>query len=454
MDCGIPFCHHGCPLGNRIPEWNDHAYRGRWRQAIEELHATNNFPEFTGYTCPAPCEAACVLEINDDPVMIKQIELATIERAFAEGWVVPRPPPQRSGRRVAVVGSGPAGLAVAAQLNYASHSVTVFERDEHVGGLLRFGIPDFKLEKWVIDRRVDVLKAEGVEFRCGVDVGVDVAAEELREHHDAVVLAIGSRQPRPLQIPGADLDGVIGAMPYLYARNRAIARHQGRESVDTSNGQEPSAVARKVVVLGGGDTAADCIANAHREGADEVVQFDRYPEPQGSRPRELAGWPRMPKRLPPTYAQEEGGELRWGETAVRIEGNGHVQRVVAAEMDGPPDWRPVPGSQRTVDADLVIAAIGFLHPQRPGIVEMVRAGRTDGGLVETDGYATAADGVFACGDANLGASLVVSAIDDGRRCAEVVDQWLATGEVATARDAEAADPRRRARAVRGPQSPR
>jgi glutamate synthase (NADPH) small chain len=276
MDCGVPFCHEGCPLGNLIPDWNDLVYRGDWEAALEQLHATNNFPEFTGLICPAPCESACVLDINDDPVTIEQIELAIAERGWANGWIVPRPPAQRSGRTVGVIGSGPAGMAVAAELNKMGHTVTVYERDEGVGGLMRFGVPDAKLEKWIIDRRARVMELEGVRFECDVDVGRDVAAEELRQRHDALVVSIGSRVHRDLEVPGRELSGVHFAMDYLYQRNRAVARMEGRPTRDPE--EVITAAGKQVVVVGGGDTGMDCISNSLREGAAEVKMLDVYPE--------------------------------------------------------------------------------------------------------------------------------------------------------------------------------
>ncbi|HEX2275036.1 MAG TPA: glutamate synthase subunit beta [Acidimicrobiales bacterium] len=423
MGCGIPFCHHGCPLGNLIPEWNDLVRADRWREAIDRLHATNNFPEFTGYTCPAPCEPACVLEINDDPVMIKQVELAIIERAFEEGWVRPRPPETRTGRTVAVVGSGPAGLAAAAQLNYAGHRAVVYERDEAVGGLLRFGIPDFKLEKRFVERRVALLAAEGVEFRCGVDVGVDLPVDRLRRDHDAVVLALGSRRARPLDVPGADLAGVHKAMDYLYQRNRAVAREEGHFAPEPA---EPiTAAGKDVVVIGGGDTAADCIASAHREAARSVVQMDRYPQPQGTRPREITNWPRVPKRLPSTYALDEGGTRTWSEGVQALTGQGgHVTAVHGCMVSGPPDFHPLPGTELTRPADLVLVAIGFLSVEPMPLLEDLAVARDERGNVDAPGFATAVPGVFAAGDARRGQSLVVTAIDEGRRCAAAVDAWL------------------------------
>ncbi len=317
MECGVPFCHDGCPLGNLIPDWNDLVYKGRWREAIDQLHATNNFPEFTGLICPAPCEPACVLAINDDPVSIKQIELAIVERAWEEGWIAPHPAEHRSGRSVAVVGSGPAGLAAAQQLARSGHDVVVLERDEGPGGLLRFGVPDFKLEKWYIDRRVAQLEGEGVRFEYGVDVGTDVTADELAARHDAVVLAVGSRVHRALDVPGADLAGVRFAMDYLYARNRWVARGD-----DPGDDPMLTAAGKHVVVIGGGDTAMDCVANALREEAASVTVLDTYPEPPGPAARDSVPWPESPRRLVTTYALDEGGERRWTQTATRAQRRG------------------------------------------------------------------------------------------------------------------------------------
>ena len=311
MECGVPFCHNGCPVNNLIPDWNDLVYRDRWREAIEQLHRTNNFPDFTGRLCPAPCEAACVLEIREgEAVSIKQIELSIINRAWDEGWVEPRPPASRTGRTVAVIGSGPAGLACAQQLNRAGHLVTVFERDEAGGGLVRFGVPDFKIEKTVVERRLGQLEAEGVEFRYGVDVGVHIDAEELRAGYDAVVIATGSRVPRDLPVPGRDLDGVHFAMEYLYQRNRFVAREHGPQvqGAPDAPAKVISAASKHVIVIGGGDTGADCVANAHREGAASVTQVELVGEPPPSRPDELTPWPRWPLKLRIPYALKEGGE--------------------------------------------------------------------------------------------------------------------------------------------------
>lgn len=423
MQCGVPFCHRGCPLGNLIPEWNELTYAGRMRDAIDRLHATNNFPEFTGFTCPAPCEPACTLEINDDPVMIKHVEVSIIENAFREGWVLPRPPAHRTGQSVAVVGSGPAGLAAAAQLNYAGHRAVVYERDEAVGGLLRFGIPDFKLEKKVIDRRVEILRAEGVEFVTNANVGVSVSVKQLLVEHDALVLAVGARLHRELEVPGARLDGVHVAMDYLYDRNRAVA--SGAPSRTDRHEKNISARGKNVVVIGGGDTAADCIANAHREGALSITQLDRYPAPRGTRPREIVGWPNAPRRELSSYALEEGGVRLWEASTIELTGRaGKVDGVRIARV--PPGANQAEaGSEQLLPADLVLVAIGFTRPERDACLTQASVQEDERGNVRADHYATSRPRVFACGDARRGASLVVWAINEGRECASVVNGYLA-----------------------------
>jgi glutamate synthase (NADPH) small chain len=421
MECGVPFCHDGCPLGNLIPDWNDLVYQQRWREAIDQLHATNDFPEFTGRICPAPCEPACVLAINDDPVAIKNIELAIVERAWQEGWIAPSPPAHRTGRRVAVVGSGPAGLAAANQLNRAGHAVTVYERDEGPGGLMRFGVPDPKLEKWVIDRRVAVLEAEGVAFEYGAEVGAGLSTDELVAGHDAVVLAIGSRVHRPLDIPGTELAGVRLAMDYLYARNRWIAR--GEQPGDDP---ELTAAGKHVVVVGGGDTAMDCVANANRERAASVTVLDTYPAPPGPAARDSVPWPQAPRRLVSTYALDEGGERRWTQTASHLKGrDGHVVAVRGSYVTPPPNPRPVAGTEFELPADLVLVAIGFSHPEHDGPVRELGLELDRRGNIKAGAYATSRPGVFAAGDARMGQSLIVNAIAEGRRCARVVDRHLA-----------------------------
>jgi glutamate synthase (NADPH/NADH) small chain len=427
MDCGVPFCHEGCPLGNRIPDWNDLVYRDHWRDALIQLHATNNFPEFTGLICPAPCESACVLQINDDPVTIEQIELAIVTKGFEEGWIQANPPERRTDRTVAVVGSGPAGLAVAAQLNGLGHQVTVFERDEGAGGLLRFGVPDAKLEKWIIDRRVKLLEDEGIEFQCGVDVGRDITATDLRRRFDAVVIAIGSRVPRPLEVPGADLPGVHAAMDYLYQRNRFVAREQGRPALDTPVERQIVAKDKRVVVIGGGDTGMDCISNALREGAADVQMLDVYPELPASGRDALTPWPLPPKRTLTTYALDEGGKRKWASQVTEIiAGDGKVAGVHAREVEGTSsrDLRAVPGSEFDLEADLVLVAIGFTSPEHQGLVEDLEVDLDKRGNVKAPVYGTRQEGVFACGDARTGQSLVVTAIAEGRRCAKVVDRHL------------------------------
>jgi glutamate synthase (NADPH) small chain len=433
MDCGIPFCHEGCPLGNLIPDWNDLVYHGRWREALDNLHSTNNFPEFTGLICPAPCESACVLDINDDPVTIEQIEGAIAERGFSEGWVVPDPPDVRTERTVAVVGSGPAGMAVAAELNKYGHRVIVYERDEAAGGLMRFGVPDAKLEKWIIDRRLEVLEAEGIEFRCGVDVGRDVSTGDLRTEHDAVVVAIGSRVHRDLGVPGRDLRGVHLAMDYLYQRNRFVARSEGRPAPETPPDREINAVGKRVLVVGGGDTGMDCISNALREGAMAARMLDVYPPlPEDGRPPGTP-WPLPPKRTHMTYALEEGGERRFGSEVTEIVGEeGRVEAVRARRVEGTSsrDMRAVPGSDWEEPADLVLIAIGFSHPEHEGPVQDLGLDTDPMGNIKAGVYETSESGVFACGDARIGQSLVVTAIAEGRRCARMVDRHLGgSGEV-------------------------
>jgi glutamate synthase (NADPH/NADH) small chain len=418
MDCGIPFCHSGCPLGNLIPDWNDLVYRDRWHDAIDALHATNNFPEFTGRICPAPCEAACVLDINDDAVTIKQIEQAIVDRAFAEGWVKPEPPSFRTGRTVAVVGSGPAGLAAAAELNKMGHAVTLFERNDRIGGLLRYGVPDFKLEKWIVQRRVDILAAEGVEMRTGVNVGVDVTGEELRDRYDAVVVAIGSTIPRDLPVPGRDLDGVHFAMEYLEQRNRFVAGDRPAE-------RPISAAGKHVVIIGGGDTGADCLGNSHRERPASITQFELLPEPPPERPDDRTPWPQWPLILRTSAAHEEGGERRWSVMTTHFTGeDGRVKELHGHEVGPPPGFDKIEGSEFTLPADLVLLAMGFLHPQHEGLLEQLGVELDGRGNVADEDFGTSVPSVFACGDARRGQSLIVWAIAEGRQAARSADRFL------------------------------
>jgi glutamate synthase (NADPH) small chain len=430
MECGVPFCHGGCPLGNLIPDWNDLVYRDRWREAIVQLHRTNNFPEFTGRLCPAPCEAACVLELEEgNAVSIKQIELAIVDRAWAEGWIAPQPPAWRTGRAVAVVGGGPAGLACAQELNRIGHSVTVYERDEAGGGLVRFGVPDFKIEKSVVERRLQQLADEGVEFRYGVEVGADVGADELRGSHDAVVLAVGSRVPRDLPVPGRELRGVHFAMDYLYQRNRWVASEFGPPVAGAPPAPRPeeavTAAGKHVVVIGGGDTGADCVANAHREGAASVTQIELIGEPPFSRPDELTPWPRWPMKLRTSYALKEGGERDFAISTTELTGTaGQVERIHWLRNTGVPPFETVPGTEEDRPADLVLLAMGFLGPERR-VLDAFGVDTNARGNANARAYATSAEGVFAAGDARRGQSLIVWAITEGRRCAAAVDRWLA-----------------------------
>jgi glutamate synthase (NADPH/NADH) small chain len=419
MDCGIPFCHSGCPLGNLIPDWNDAVYRGKWDEALAVSRQTNNFPEFTGRICPAPCEAACVLDINDDPVTIKMIEQAISDRAWAEGWIKPRPPAVRSGKKVAVVGSGPAGMAAAAELNYYGHEITLFERNDEIGGLLRYGIPDFKLDKSIVKRRVDLMEAEGIVMRPGVNIGVDITADELMEQFDAVVLAIGSTIPRDLPVPGRELDGVHFAMEYLELRNRWVAGEFGDDDTPIS------AAGKHVVIIGGGDTGADCLGNSHRQRPASITQFELLPEPPPTRPDDLTPWPRWPLILRTSGAHEEGGERRFSVMTTELGGeDGKVKALRGHEVGPPPTFEKIEGSEFEIPADLVLLAMGFLHPQAEGVVEGLGLELDPRGNIADQNWAASRDGVFACGDARRGQSLVVWAIREGRQAAHAIDKFL------------------------------
>lgn len=433
MECGVPFCHNGCPLGNLIPDWNDLVYRDRWPDAIKQLHATNNFPEFTGRLCPAPCEAACVLEIREgDAVTIKQIENHIINRAWDEGWVVPQPPAVETGFSAAVVGAGPAGMAAAQQLRRAGHRVVLFERDEAGGGLVRFGVPDFKIEKWVVERRLDQLRAEGVEIRCGVDVGRDVTADQLRAEFDAVVLTIGSRVPRDLPVPGRELDGIHPAMDYLYVRNRAIAQELGPEPTTAPpEVREITAAGKHVVVIGGGDTGADCVGHSIREGALSVTQLELLPEPPSHRPDDRTPWPLWPQKFRLSYAMEEAtaigkGEQDYSIVTTRFEGTaeGAVASLHYAQAGAAPPFAPVEGTDGEMQADLVLLAMGFLHPEHEGIVDQFGLDLDPRGNIKASTYETSVRGVFAAGDARRGQSLIVWAINEGRQAARMADRYL------------------------------
>ena len=425
MDCGIPFCHQGCPLGNLIPDWNDLVYHDRWRGAIDRLFATNNFPEFTGRLCPAPCEGACVLGLNDDPVTIKGIEAAIIERAYEEGWVTPRPPAHRTGKRVAVVGSGPAGLAVADQLNRVGHLVTVFERSDRVGGLLRYGIPEFKMEKRFLDRRLSIMEAEGIVFRTSANVGTTIPARELTRSFDAVVLAGGAGQPRDLPIPGRELTGIHFAMDYLTLQNRRC------EGDAVSDAEFISAAGKRVVIIGGGDTGADCLGTTHRQGALSVHQFELLPRPPETRASDNP-WPQWPQIFRVSSAHEEGGERVYSVATDRFVGDdqGHVKAlkactVVPARENGRVQFRPVPGTEFELPVDLVLLAMGFVGAEPGGMLAELGVKMTERGTVWRDPHwMTSVPGVFTAGDMQRGQSLIVWAIAEGRSCARGVDTYL------------------------------
>jgi glutamate synthase (NADPH/NADH) small chain len=425
MDCGIPFCHHGCPLGNLIPDWNDFVYRDRWRAAIERLHLTNNFPEFTGRLCPAPCEGSCVLALTNQPVTIKAAEAAIIERAFDEGWVAPRPPSRRTGKRVAVIGSGPSGLAAADQLNRAGHSITVFERADRIGGLLRYGIPEFKLEKRWVERRLGLMREEGVVFRTNCHIGVRVPVETIRRDFDAIVLACGSTMPRDLNVPGRELAGIHFAMEYLTVQNQLC------EGDDIPSERLISAAGRQVAIIGGGDTGADCLGTVHRQGARSVHQLEVLSRPPDARAPQNP-WPLWPNIFRVSSAHEEGGERLYAIATQRFIGDdaGRVSalqavRVATVRTEKGLAFEPVAGTEYELRADLVLLAMGFVGPERRGMLEQLGVRMTDRGTVWRDeNWMTSARGVFATGDAQRGQSLIVWAIADGRSCARGVDTYL------------------------------
>ena len=425
MDCGIPFCHQGCPLGNLIPDWNDLVYRDRWKAAIDRLHTTNNFPEFTGKLCPAPCEGSCVLAINEDPVTIKSIEATIIDRAWDEGWVVPQQPETRTWKKVAIVGSGPAGLAAADQLNRAGHSVTVFEKSDRIGGLLRYGIPEFKMEKRFLDRRLKVMEAEGVVFRPGVNVGVDLTADRLKRDYDAMLLAGGAEKPRDLPVPGRELRGIHFAMDYLTLQNR---RNEGDAIPDA---EFISAEGKHVIIIGGGDTGADCLGTAHRQKAASVHQLELLPTPPKERTASNP-WPEWPVVFRVSSAHEEGGERVFAVSTQRFSGTAdgrvqtlHAVKVEQTQKDGRTVFEPVPGSEFELKADLVLLAMGFVGPQTNGLLTDLGVDLTARGNVARDGkWMTNVPGVFTAGDMQRGQSLIVWAIAEGRSAARAVDEHL------------------------------
>ena len=418
MDCGIPFCHTGCPVNNIIPDWNDLVYKDRWKDAIRVLHATNNFPEFTGRICPAPCEAACVLGINEPPVTIKQIEKTIVEHAFNEGWIQPEPPEVRTGKRVAVVGSGPSGLAAAQQLNRAGHAVTVFEKSDRIGGLLRYGIPDFKLEKHIVDRRLEQMIAEGVRFESRAHVGHNVPAEDVREDFDAVLLCGGAQQPRDLPVPGRELKGIHFAMEFLPQQNKLNAGDAVEDQI--------RATGKHGIIIGGGDTGADCLGTCHRQKPKSVEQFEIMPEPPAERSPSTP-WPLWPLQLRSESSHEEGGVRNWAVATTKFTGdeNGNVKLLHGVRVGPPPKFEPIPGTDFTMPAELVLLAMGFLGPIREGMVEELGVKLDARSNIATDSnYMSSVPGIFSAGDMRRGQSLVVWAISEGRRTARAVDLFL------------------------------
>jgi glutamate synthase (NADPH/NADH) small chain len=421
MDCGVPFCHNGCPVNNLIPDWNDLVYNSRWESAIRRLHATNNFPEFTGRICPAPCEASCVLGINQPAVSIKLIERSIVERAWDEGWIQPEPPEQNTGKRVAVVGSGPSGLAAAQQLRRAGHSVTVYEKNDRIGGLLRYGIPNFKLEKHVIDRRIQQMRAEGVTFVTNAHVGVNVPIESLTEHYDAILLCGGAEHPRDLKIPGREFKGVHFAMEFLPQQNRRCEGDQVDPRIAIH------AEGKRVVIIGGGDTGADCLGTSLRQKAKSVHQFEIMPKPPEQRAASTP-WPMWPLQLRTESSHEEGGIRDWSVNSVAFSGDeqGNVKQLHLVRVGPPPSFAPIAGTEFTLDVDLVLLAMGFLGPVRNGMIEQLGLKLDGRGNVAANGdYMTSVDGIFAAGDMRRGQSLVVWAISEGRKAAAAVDRYLA-----------------------------
>ncbi|MGB8988590.1 MAG: glutamate synthase subunit beta [Candidatus Sulfotelmatobacter sp.] len=427
MDCGVPFCQTGCPVNNLIPDWNDLVYRGRWKEAVRQLHATNNFPEFTGRICPAPCEASCVLGINQPAVTIKQTEKNIVERGFLEGWIRPEPPKYRSGKKVAVVGSGPAGLAAAQQLCRAGHAVVVYEKADRIGGLLRYGIPQFKLEKHIIDRRLEQMSAEGVRFVTGTEVGRNISAEDLRRDFDAIVLAGGAEHPRDLKVPGRELKGIHFAMEYLPQQNRRCLGDTVEPEI------EILATGKRVIIIGGGDTGADCLGTCHRQKPISVHQFEIMPKPPDDR-SPLTPWPLWPMQLRTEAAHEEGGTRDWGIATTKFSGEaGSVKQLHAVRVGPSPKFEPIPGSDFTIEADLVLIAMGFLGPVRNEMIEQLGVALDQRGNVATDqNYMSSVPGVFAAGDMRRGQSLVVWAISEGRKAAAAIDTYLTSAVVRSA----------------------